>query len=187
MKSRVSESQIQLAVLAYRFQVREPRQSIQTIAIEYNVPYSSLQQRLKGRQPMEQHHEARQLLTPAEEAAVISYLDFMARTGFPYQQRHVVATAQYVLSKRSQDVVLGKNWYARFSKRHPEVRAKYCRDIPLSKVRLPRLVLSFANTFRLTLSPLSVSQTFSTTSMRSFRHIKSPPHVFTTSTRRATL
>jgi Psq-like protein len=80
MSSQTQESQIFLALNAIR---TNKKISIWRVAKMYNVPYTSLYNRLKGRVSKAEKRNPRHKLTSAKEDTIIQYTLDLDSQGFP--------------------------------------------------------------------------------------------------------
>jgi hypothetical protein len=123
VQKRFNEPQIQLALQALK---QDANLSQRRAAAIYNVPQSTLSDRLAGAQPQRDYKpKSRKLLLTEEETVVQHVLDLDAR-GFPPRLAAVKDMADSLLAERHQDPV-GQKWAANFVKRRPELKVKFNR------------------------------------------------------------
>ena len=101
--------------------------TLSAAAAAFNVPRKTLDDRVKGRVTHGTKPGPDTVLSEEEEAALMSYLVYMADRGFPLTRTMAMAFA-WAIAKRSgkadrfnQDVGPGKHWWSNFSKRHPRL------------------------------------------------------------------
>ena len=89
--------------------------SIRKAADINGISYSTLQRRFHGGQDRVAAHEAQQLVTGAEERAIVRWIYRLELAGFPPRIEHV-REAVMILQDNSEDLdkVIGKNWITRF-------------------------------------------------------------------------
>ena len=107
--------------------VNKSRMAVSTAAKKFCVPRKTLADRIQGRVQHGQRPGPNTVLTSVEEDALVSYLFYMAKRGFPLTKRMVKAYA-WAIAKRSGgdkrfNDQLGprEHWWVNFKKRHPEV------------------------------------------------------------------
>lgn len=102
------------------------------------MAYSTLYDRLKGRQPHRKAHELDQTLGEAEEQAVVKQIEDMDRQGFLIRVDHVRKTALRILGERegqTQNIVyLGKHWISRFLNRHSHLASKFSTQVQKQRI-----------------------------------------------------
>ena len=112
------EGQLLLALQAYQ---KGQIKSIRKAALAYNVPHSTLIDRVAGVACVSSRANSHKL-TPTEEQVLIQWILSMDSRGYPPQVSAVRNVAQLLLQKR-----VGKYWPARFVKRHPTLRSQFNR------------------------------------------------------------
>lgn len=124
LKERVRkerEEQIDLAINHYR-KSNEP--SIRASAEKYDLPYSTLRDRLAGSTTRRESHHHQQLLTDYEEKSIVQWILRMDDWGFPPRLCVVKELAQHLVGARISGRKLGKHWLTRFLDRNPEINSK---------------------------------------------------------------
>ena len=61
----------------------DPKYGAWKASKEYNVPYDTLQNRLKGIQPRKKAHEKEMLLNDAEKKVLVDWMRFLGLAGLP--------------------------------------------------------------------------------------------------------
>jgi len=108
--------------------------SIRKAAEAYEVHYSTVRRRLRGAKARKLAHVHQQLLTPAEERAIVRWIVQLEEFGFPPRVRHV-KEAIVLLKHPELDLeeeaiegyfegAIGKNYLTRFLNRHPDLVSK---------------------------------------------------------------
>lgn len=151
-KSTDKEAAKVAARAAYWEEQKKPkdgRKPLTHIARDHGIAASVLHALVNGRPTIGESNAEKQLLTPAEEAAIETYLIGMAKRGFPLTPRMVIEKAVRVLeAKTGEAVEVGKHWFSRFMERHPKL-ATY-RAGPLDQIRAnaanPVLLKDYADT-----------------------------------------
>jgi len=123
MPPQSKESDINLAIQAMQ---RDKTLSRRRAAKIYNVPESTLRDRMNGRTPKPESRPAAHRLTVTEEEALVQYvLDLDAR-GFPPQYAGVEDMANLLLAQRDAGRV-GKHWVEKFVKRQSKLDTRFSR------------------------------------------------------------
>ena len=78
---------------------------------------------------LETHREDRLLLTIAEEAALLRFVDDFVALGFPPKLTMLKEKAVLLLRERGIDQSPGIHWHKRFLSRYPEYKSKFPRNL----------------------------------------------------------
>jgi hypothetical protein len=114
---------INLAIEAINSHASE---SLRAAAREYNVPRSTVCDRIKGLTPRAEYQPSSKKLTDLKEAAIVErILDLDAR-GFPPTKAILRDMANKLLAERGAGAV-GKNWPDNFVKRQEELKTCWTR------------------------------------------------------------
>jgi hypothetical protein len=98
----------------------------------YEVPYSTLQRRLKGVQAQAESNTPKQKLKPSEHEASVNWCLDLDKHGFPPQLIDICEMANTLLAARHNTAtspVVGKDWVARFISGEPRLATKWNRKI----------------------------------------------------------
>ena len=116
------EEALQQAIKA----MKEGRFSSQRRAAEaYGVHYSTLRRRLKGSTSRQKAHIKQQLLSPADEKAIVRWIVRMEEFGFPPRVSHVKEAISLLKGGTGEYTdKIGRNYLTRFLDRHPDLVAK---------------------------------------------------------------
>jgi hypothetical protein len=104
--------------------------SCKKAAAVYDVPRSTLRDRIKGALPQAARSAQRRKLYQLEEQALVQWILELDQRGFPPQIIDVRRMADHLLAARGQTpppVPVGKNWVDRFIKAQPELQTKWNR------------------------------------------------------------
>jgi hypothetical protein len=126
MNSLDTEARIQLAIKAL---VSGTIPSQRKAATLFNIPRSTLQDRLRGIRPAKDFHESQQRLTPAEEDAIKRCLHTLTVWGWPATIRYLRSLAVGLLRAKGDHEPLGQNWYKNYLRRHPDLKAIWSRSL----------------------------------------------------------
>ena len=98
--------------------------SIRSAARTYNIPYTTLRDRLHGLQTRAETHQELQLLTVPGEKAIVRFCQTLDDWGRPVTIKILKQFAQLQSLLPGQQRV-GKHWAGRFLKRNPALAAKF--------------------------------------------------------------
>ena len=108
--------------------------SIRSFAEQYGVNHITLSRRYKNKAKTSKiSHIKQQRLTPAQEKALVKYVEQLESWSFPPCISHLRFTAQEIALRNGDTKPIGINWVSKFMKRHPELATRYQR--PLEKDR----------------------------------------------------
>ena len=117
------EGRILLAIQAVKLgQFR----SLKAAAISYDVPRTTLSNRINGIASRRDSTPNSQKLTPEEELAIVRYILNLDSRGFPPRPQAVQEMADLLLAVRDAPPV-GINWTSNFIKRRTEIKTKFSR------------------------------------------------------------
>jgi hypothetical protein len=107
----------------------------------YNVPESTLRDRINGRTPLSEYRPKGHNLTKLEEDVLVLYILDMDERGFAPRLAGAEDIANYILdSRRARHV--GKLWAHRFVQRRPELKTRFNRvyDFQRALCKDPELI-----------------------------------------------
>ena len=118
--------------------------SIRKAAEINGIAYPTLRWRFHGGQNRVAAHEGQQLITAAEERAIVRWIYRLELAGFPPRIEHV-REAVLILRDDPEDLdkVIGKNWITRFLNRHPELVAKFTSAFDKKRIKAsdPKIIV----------------------------------------------
>ena len=123
MESSNCEARIILALNELR---SSKKKSIRKVALIYNVPKSTLHDRINGIASLANRRPGNQKLTEREEEVIVQYILDLDSRGFPAQIADVAAMADHLLAARDARPV-GKQWAYRFVQRRTELKTRFSR------------------------------------------------------------
>ncbi|EDO04592.1 hypothetical protein SS1G_07075 [Sclerotinia sclerotiorum 1980 UF-70] len=137
------EEKLQQAIVA--LQLKEFK-SIRKAAEHFEVPKSTLADRLAGKKTRSQTHEMAQILSNAEENTLVRWISRLTITGFPATPILVKEMADEIRLRRVQVASsriptpteippIGYEWIYRFQKRHPELKTCYSRQLESNRTK----------------------------------------------------
>ena len=125
------EERVLLAVEAFR---QGQCKSINQAAEAYDVPPSTVSDRLHGLPSRRDAQINNRKLSPTEELSLVQWILSMDERGMPPTITYTRRLANLLLSERGEDSV-GENWVSKFVRRHDEIKAKYCRKYDYQRVK----------------------------------------------------
>ena len=123
MSIQTQEARIILAIEAIRSSKRLSRAKAAKI---YNIPYSTLTDRINGRTPRQEYRPPMQKLTELEEEVILRNILELDTRGFAPRLAGVEDMANYILESRGGKRV-GKLWAHRFVQRQPALKTRFNR------------------------------------------------------------
>jgi predicted XRE-type DNA-binding protein len=117
------ESRIILAIEAIQ---TTPRLTLRRAAKQFDVPRSTLSDRMAGKAPKADKTSGKPTLTSSEEEAIVQYVLQLDLRGFSPRRADVLDMADLLLGKRAK-LRVGKNWTDRFITRRLELRTCFSR------------------------------------------------------------
>ena len=107
--------------------------SIRRAAMQYNVPRSTLFDRVSGRIQPGAVSGPPKYLTFTEEAELAKFLSRCGAIGYARSKSEILALVQRVLDSRGKGQTVTHGWWDSFRRRHPELVVR--SPVPLSHVR----------------------------------------------------
>ena len=95
--------------------------SIRRAAEQFNVPKSTLGDRVSGRVQLGSRSGPKTYLSDHEEKELATFLIRCGSIGYPRTKAQTLALVQRILETRGFDGTLSTGWWTSFRKRHPEV------------------------------------------------------------------
>jgi hypothetical protein len=115
----------------------------------YNVPPSTLRDRMKGHQSQPELRNQNHRLSLLQEEALIAWivsLDIRGAAPRPFQVREM---AQIILDAATStpSLPIRKNWVTEFTKRRPEIKTRFAREINRQRALCedPRIISQWFN------------------------------------------
>jgi hypothetical protein len=113
--------------------------SIHRAALVFQIPYSTLRNRVQKPKSRKESHVSQQLLTPIEESTLENWVYRAAKLGAPITLQLVKILASEIQSKRSSNYEENKfspisdRWVDRFRTRHPRIKTCFSRTIDTAR------------------------------------------------------
>ena len=111
-----SEEQMKKAVDA----VIISKLSVRRAAMQFNVPKSTLGDRISGRTQPGSVSGPTRYLTPSEESELARFLSRCCQIGYARSKLEVIALVRRILDSKGMKITLSHGWCDSFRKRHPE-------------------------------------------------------------------
>ena len=130
------EEDIQSAIAAYR---RGDYASISRTSAIFNIPPSTLSDRLRKAKTRKQSHEKQQLLSAIEEEELVAWITNASKLGVPTPLPLVKNLAEEIRANRfatrsdSLDSPISRRWIDRFRARYPMLETCFTRPIDASR------------------------------------------------------
>jgi hypothetical protein len=102
-------------------------------ALIYNVPRTTLQQRLHGRRSAKESQQSQQRLSVQEEDSIKRCITTMTSWGWPVNIRYLKSLAIGLLQAKEDYEPLGQHWYKNFLTRHPDLKTAWSRSLDQSR------------------------------------------------------
>jgi len=109
--------------------------SIRAAAALYDVPETTLKDRLRGRVARKDAQINNRKLSPTEEQALLQRIASMDERGMPPTLPFIRRMADLLLSERIPDSSVGKHWITRFVDRHDEIMSKFLRKYDYQRAK----------------------------------------------------
>jgi hypothetical protein len=156
------EGRITLALQAYK---DGHFTSIRGAAGAYNIPFSTLQARVKGRTARRELRPANKKLTDLEESTLVQWIISMENRGLPPRGDYVRRMANLLLQKRlSADqqnaLTVGQRWVYNFVQQHDCLQSKYTRkyDYQRAKCEDPTIIRDWFRLVRNTIAKYGIQE-----------------------------
>ena len=107
--------------------------SIRKASVLFDVPRSTLHDRITGKVAFEAKPGPTPYLSMQEEEELASFLFLSAKIGYPYTRKKVLHIVQQIIDDKGVMGHVTNGWWERFKERHPNVVLKTAA--PLSNAR----------------------------------------------------
>lgn len=107
-------------------------------AIVFDIPYSTLRDRLSGKTWKGEAATNSMLFTVIEEESIVKYILDLDSKGYPARYDDVAAMAQSILDLRlsTRTLQIGKQWPYRFVRRRPEIKTRMSRGLDYKRAKM---------------------------------------------------
>jgi Tc5 transposase DNA-binding domain len=108
------------------------------------TPVNTIYGRLRGRKSRREVNTTNQALTPAEEMALVQWVQRLSATGHPVRHPFLVELAEEIRDQRlkaKDNVVkrpLGQKWVQRFFKRNPPLKSQLAKSMEQARAEVTK-------------------------------------------------
>ena len=108
-------------------------ETIRRAAELYNIPRSTLSDKVLGKVPLKARSGPPTYLSTDEEEELTSFLLQMAKIGYQNTRKQVIALVQQIVDSKGISTVVTNGWWERYVHRHPQITLRVA--VPLSIAR----------------------------------------------------
>ena len=112
--------------------VRRGDMSCRRAAESFNIPPSTLNDRITGKTAMGAVGGPPRYLTDVEENELVNFLVGCSKVGYSRSRKQVIALVQRIVDAKGKQVTVTQGWWVSFRKRHPEIALRVSE--PLANV-----------------------------------------------------
>ena len=119
------------------------------------TPVTTIYDRLRGSKSRRDVNAKNQSLTPAEEMALVQWVQRLSATGHPVRHQFLVELAEEIRNQRLKPIgnvvirPLGQKWVQRFLKRNPTLKSQHAKSIEQARVEVTKeQVLAWFEVFK---------------------------------------
>ena len=109
--------------------------SVRRAALEYNVPKTTLNDRIQGKVVHGSSSGKAKYLSDEEEEELVRFLMRSASIGYSRSRTEVIAIVQRVCSSKGLDVTVTHGWWEAFCRRHPSIALRKPAHLALSRAK----------------------------------------------------
>src|SRR5579859_4618512 len=142
-ESAATEARIQEAIDAMK---KDSKLSLRKAASNFNVPRSTLKDRVHGKKPRNKAHEGCMNLTQNEESELVHWITLLTTRGYAPRHRTIRELAEIIRNRRvvgvNDDSIqlvnyepFGRDWVARFLSRHPQLESVRRKLIEAARIK----------------------------------------------------
>ena len=142
-KSVETEVRIQKAIQAMK---KDSKYKLHKAARDFNIPRSTLQHRVNGKEPRNKAHEDSMNLTHHEESELVHWITTLTTRGYAPRYRTVRELAEIIRNRRIAGVnddgiqlvnyeQFGRDWVARFMAHHPQLESARRKLIEAARIK----------------------------------------------------
>ena len=110
------EERIKIALSTYH---ASEKPNLAQIAREFDVPYQTMQRRVRGRGSRIGHKAGKKALDPSQEAALIRWVEVLDQAYSPLTAAHIRSVAIQMIQRHNPERTLGRNWGYEFIAKLP--------------------------------------------------------------------
>ena len=99
----------------------------------YDVPESTLHDRITGKVPFDKKSGPEKYLTDREEAELVNFVVECAKVGYARSRKDVLVLVQEVIRAKGNDDVVSGGWWESFKRRHPKITLRAAEPLSYSR------------------------------------------------------
>ncbi len=133
--------------------VKENRMSIRKASVVYNVPRSTLADRVSGRAKFGCHSGPSRYLSDQEEKELAGFLAGAARMGYARSKREVLGMVEKIVHLKGIEAEVSNGWWESFQKRHPLLTLRSAEKLSYARLVAtdPYVIKNYFDLLRVTL------------------------------------
>lgn len=108
--------------------------SVRLAALQYNIPKSTLSDRVTGKVKIDSHSGPPRYLTDPEEEELASFITQCASIGCAKTKREVMSVVEAVLASKGKQVNISNGWWESFRRRHPEFTLRTAEKLSYARL-----------------------------------------------------
>lgn len=114
--------------------------SVLKAAKTFNVPRTTLSDKIKGKSPLARKMGPESILSKEEEVLLVKWMFHIADHGFPITKVQLLDSVQILIKNLKKPNPFtkgrpGRHWYEAFMKRHPQVSERTAQNLTSSRVQ----------------------------------------------------
>ena len=111
--------------------------SVRRAAMEFNIPRTTLGDRVSGKVQDGSRSGRVRYLSDSEESELVQFLISCANVGYPRKRSEVIAMVQQICDKRHTEgeICVTHGWWERFCQRHPEISLRSASVLTHSRAK----------------------------------------------------
>ena len=113
--------------------VVEERQTVRRAAEAFNVPKSTLQDRISGRVVFGSRSGPQSYLTDEEEKELVAFIKGCSTIGFSRSKQQIIELMQQVMYKKGRDVNVSLGWWNSFRRRHSQLTVRTAEPVSYAR------------------------------------------------------
>ena len=99
----------------------------------YNVPKSTLLDKLTGRVAFGSKSGPESYLSASEEEELVAFIENCSDIGYSQSKKQVIALVQQVMDAKGRDVTVSTGWWASFNRRHPQLTLRMAEPVSVAR------------------------------------------------------
>ena len=134
--------------------INKNKTSVRRAALCYDVPKSTLSDRVSGRVTFGSHSGPKCYLSDEEETHLVHFLCRVASLGYAKTKKEVLAIVEEIIAEKGKEVHVSNGWWESFRKRHPILALRGAEKILYARLAAttPQIISSYFDLLEQTLS-----------------------------------